>query len=276
MSCCIAMRIILALALSMLVVTGVGVSGAFAQVVSATALVTVSTDMDSYSEGDTISITGSVLQRHTGAISVIVISPSDDIVNIGQPIVGVGNTFQMDIMTDSFMTESGTYTVEAHYSLDQRLPRMASTTFMYTAIGGSGVMVDGTDIEPNFTIMGGAVTEMYTNPSANTLTIMLFANSDGKFTIDLDRMLIDSQLADGTDDSFFVLVDGEEVEYEETNTTDDYRTISVYFPAGAESIEIIGTSVAVPEFGVVAALILAVAIVSIVVVSTRSQLFARI
>ena len=49
------------------------------------------------------------------------------------------------------------------------------------------------------------------------------------------------------------------------------RSLSIMFPAGTEEIEIIGTFV-VPEFGTVAALILAVAIISIIAVSARSRL----
>jgi predicted secreted protein with PEFG-CTERM motif len=43
------------------------------------------------------------------------------------------------------------------------------------------------------------------------------------------------------------------------------------FPAGTEQIEVIGTYV-IPEFGAIAAMILAVAIISIIAVSARSKL----
>jgi predicted secreted protein with PEFG-CTERM motif len=73
-----------------------------------------------------------------------------------------------------------------------------------------------------------------------------------------------------TDDQFFVLVNGEEADFDET-TSSMSRSLSIMFPAGTEEIEIIGTFV-VPEFGTVAALILAVAIISIIAVSARSRL----
>ena len=47
--------------------------------------------------------------------------------------------------------------------------------------------------------------------------------------------------------------------------------ITVMFLAGAEEIQIIGTHV-IPEFGAIAALILAVAIISIIAVSAKSRL----
>ncbi len=81
--------------------------------------------------------------------------------------------------------------------------------------------------------------------------------------------LIDAKMGD-QDDTFFVLVDGEEVDFEETTTSTD-RTLTIQFPAGAEEIEIIGTFV-VPEFGTIAVMILAVAIISIIAVSAKSRL----
>ena len=75
----------------------------------------------------------------------------------------------------------------------------------------------------------------------------------------------------GEDDDFFVLIDGEEVDFDETATSSTDRTLTIAFPAGAEEIEIIGTFV-VPEFGTIAAMILAVAIISIIAVSAKSRL----
>ena len=81
--------------------------------------------------------------------------------------------------------------------------------------------------------------------------------------------MIDAKIGEN-DDVFFVLVDGEEVDFDETTTSAD-RTLTISIPSRAEEIEIIGTMV-VPEFGAIAALILAVAIISIIAVSTRSRL----
>ena len=64
-----------------------------------------------------------------------------------------------------------------------------------------------------------------------------------------------------------VLVDGEEWDDVVINGNE----VTVDFPAGTMEIEIIGTF-AIPEFGTIAALILAVAIISIIVVSSRTRL----
>jgi predicted secreted protein with PEFG-CTERM motif len=47
--------------------------------------------------------------------------------------------------------------------------------------------------------------------------------------------------------------------------------LTINFPDGAEEIEIIGTYV-VPEFGTIAALVLAIAIISIIAVSAKTRL----
>mgnify|MGYP003317228389 FL=1 len=71
---------------------------------------------------------------------------------------------------------------------------------------------------------------------------------------------------------FMVLVDGEEANETGVNSAViDGNTVVVNFQEGTEQIEIIGTFV-VPEFGTIAAMILAVAIISIVAISAKSRL----
>ncbi|MXX21492.1 MAG: ABC transporter substrate-binding protein [Cenarchaeum sp. SB0661_bin_35] len=134
------------------------------------------------------------------------------------------------------------------------------------------VMVDGTGFAPDFVMTGGDVSAMSTNPQENTLIINMDATKDGSLTITLPRALIDSKLADEADDSFFVLVDGKEAGYVETESTSDSRTIQIEFVGGSETVEVIGTWAAVPEFGAIAALVLAAAIMSIVVITSKSGL----
>jgi predicted secreted protein with PEFG-CTERM motif len=63
-----------------------------------------------------------------------------------------------------------------------------------------------------------------------------------------------------------VLVDGEEWDDVEINGNE----VTVMFLAGAETIEIIGTFV-IPEFGTIAALVLVVAITSIILISAKNK-----
>lgn len=130
-------------------------------------------------------------------------------------------------------------------------------------------MVDGTYFAPDHAIQGGSVQDMYTNPQEGTLVIDIEAIEDGMLEIMLPRDLVDSQTADGDDSEFFVLVDGEEAAHEETAADEDSRTLTVGFTTGAEKIEVIGTSVAIPEFGEIGMLVLAAGLVLITVVSFR-------
>ena len=97
--------------------------------------------------------------------------------------------------------------------------------------------------------------------------MMIISSGDGSITLEIPRNVLDT---DSTRDPLFVLVDGEEVDAEEV-ATGTSRTVTIEFLDGTEEIEIIGTF-AIPEFGTIAALILAVAIVSIIAVTARSRL----
>jgi predicted secreted protein with PEFG-CTERM motif len=118
-------------------------------------------------------------------------------------------------------------------------------------------------------ISGGQVTSMTADGNANSVIIDMDSTDQGEITVTLPREVIDATIGD-EDDEFFVLVDNEEVPFEETTTSTD-RTLTIQFPAGSETIEIIGTF-AIPEFGTIAAMILALAIISIIAISTKSKL----
>ena len=118
-------------------------------------------------------------------------------------------------------------------------------------------------------ISGGTVTEMEIDMDSTSLIIEVDAIDDGSITVTLPRDVIDATI-NGEDDDWFVIVDGEEVDFEESKTSAD-RTLTIEFPAGAEEIEIIGSFV-VPEFGTIAVMIFAIAVISIIAVSSRSRL----
>ena len=124
-------------------------------------------------------------------------------------------------------------------------------------------------VDLNHEISGAKVTSMTADGSQNSVIIELDSMDDGQITVTLPRDVIDATIGD-EDDEFFVLVDNEEVDFEETKTATD-RTITVELPAGAETVEIIGTF-AIPEFGTIAAMILGIAIISIIAISAKTRL----
>ncbi len=134
----------------------------------------------------------------------------------------------------------------------------------------TGTMMDeGAKITIKHEIVGGKVVNVYPDTDSNSLIIELDTTDEGQITATLPRSTIDAKVGTA-DDEFFVLVDGEEVSFKETKNPTD-RTLVIPFPSGAEEIEIIGTFV-IPEFGAIAALILAIAIISIIAVSAKSRL----
>ena len=120
------------------------------------------------------------------------------------------------------------------------------------------------DLSDQFTasVTSGVIHHIGGNSDDDTLLVHLFgADDDGELKITLNSKII-TPFDDG---SYFVLVDNEEVEFMQMG-----NTIHVEYWAGAERIEIVGSHV-VPEFGTIAMIVLAVAIVSIIVLTTKTR-----
>ena len=127
---------------------------------------------------------------------------------------------------------------------------------------------DSTDLI-SYEITNGKVINSIPDLDAVSLLLYIESTGDGSITLTIPRSVLDATI-NSEDDQFFVLVDGEEVDFEEIMTSTE-RTLTINFLAGTEEIEIIGTFV-IPEFGTIAAMILAVAIISIIAISSKSRL----
>jgi len=121
------------------------------------------------------------------------------------------------------------------------------------------------DLSDQFTttLTSGVIHHIGGNTDDATLLVHLFgADDDGKLEIILNSDII-TPFDDG---SYFVLVDSEEAEFEQMG-----NTLHIEYGAGAEKIEIVGSHV-VPEFGTIAMIILAVAIVSIIAITAKTKI----
>ena len=127
---------------------------------------------------------------------------------------------------------------------------------------------DSTDLI-SYEITNGKLINVIPDMDAVSLLVYIESIDDGSITLTIPRSVLDATINNG-DDEFFVLLDGEEVDFEEIITSTN-RTLTINFLAGTEQIEIIGTFV-IPEFGTIAAMILAVAIISIIAISSKSRL----
>jgi len=256
-------------ALTAILVASVIATPAFAQ-----SPILVSTDMPSYNDGDTIMVSGTVSDLLSGyQISIQIFEPEfGNIVYVNQFGVGADKKYNHQLTAGGpGWFSAGEYKVVVTYGTQNRV---AETTFDFsgssTTPRGKSIDVEGFLV--GYKITGGNVVSITPDVDSSSLVIVISTTSDGELIITLPRELADAKLngCEGDDDDFFVLVDFEEVDFDETKTSTD-RTLTIKFPQGAEEIEIIGTCV-VPEFGAIAALILAVAIISIIVVSAKSRL----
>jgi len=120
------------------------------------------------------------------------------------------------------------------------------------------------DLSDQFTasVTSGVIHHIGANSDDSTLVVHLFgADDDGELKIKLNRDII-TPFDDG---SYFVLVNMEEVDFEQMG-----NTLHISYEAGTEKIEIVGSHV-VPEFGTIAMIVLAVAIVSIIAITAKTK-----
>ena len=246
----------------------------------------ITLNKDSYAAGETITVTGSVLSAEAGPITIVIFSPNGNLASIAQVTADSENNFSEDIATSigGVWKENGVYVLKAnHYYGDAEL-QFEYGGLMQAELGPSTDVEDANDfelssadtledystitIEDNnlfYKITGGKILKVIPDTDSVSLIIQIETFSDGDLLITLPKTVIDTSEGD-----FFVLVDGEETVFYAEQTPDSW-TLRIPFYNGSEEIEIIGTFV-IPEFGTIAAIILAVAITSIILLSAKTKL----
>jgi len=232
--------------------------------------VTIMTDRITYDHESTIRVDGTVANiRSATPITLIVYSPINNVVSIDQLMVDSNGRFSTTLSTQGNLWKyDGTYTIRVQYG-----NQAVSNKALVELTGGilpsfetrptvdcrsSELSIAGVACVP-FSISGGTVTGARPNTGDNSIVISISSTEPGTLTV--------NPSSDVLGGIFMILVDGEEWDDVEI----DGNQVTVEFPAGTEEIEIIGTFV-IPEFGAIAALILAVAIISIIVVSAKTRL----
>ena len=267
-----------AVAISILAGTGI-VSQAYAGFT-----ITIETDKDVYDHSSVITVTGQVEPIDPQGTEVTIIVKRMDpvgLVQIDQIAVNSDGSFSTTIMTEnSKMKYDGTYLINAKYvgtetTVSIELTNAIETSETGTAVTGTavtGTAVTGTAEEILYKLSPGqivyditcnATPAFYANADDDSIVIYLDPTDDGILTVTLHEELI-KPFEDGT---FVVIVDNQEMQ----DFTQVGNTLTIPCVAGTEKIEIHG-SWAIPEFGVIAAMILAVAIVSIIVVTAKTRL----
>lgn len=241
--------------------------------------VSVWTDSKIYDHESEITVSGYVANlRGDAPVTVTVISPQGNIATVQQVEVSEDNTFETMFSTaGALFKENGMYTIRVQYGPQEindkvmvELVGEAATEESACGDGELAVRGGGDVFCVPFEASGAIVTGATVNSATKSLTLKIETEGDGSISLALPRDVLDAT-EDGSDVDFIVLVDDEEADFEEVDSDDSTRMVDITFSDGASQIEIIGTY-AVPEFGTMAAIILAVAIVSIIAVSARTRL----
>ena len=238
-------------------------------------------DKTAYQEGDVITITGSVEKVIPGMPISLQIFFEKNLIQVSQVRVSQDGEF-----TDTFTAagpqwhNEGNVIIRANYGGDASTELIISffknTSGEYLSTFEVKIPGAGTFDVP-YTMKGGVVTSMELNQKDLSLDINILTESDGILDINLSRESIDSLSNAGQDIDFIVSVyekDSDiptQTDYIKIKADDSHRAISIPVKDGDEKIRIIGTHV-VPEFGTIAMIVLAVAIVSIIAVSAKSRL----
>jgi predicted secreted protein with PEFG-CTERM motif len=258
-------------------------SQAFAETV-----ITINTDKDVYEHTDTITITGTVspVDENEMPVSILFVNQYNSIVEIDQLFVNSDGSWSDQIVLNPenrLQSEDGVYEIRAQYGSTKITTSIELTNAVETSEGVemgtavTGTAVTGTDVtgpsgEPFYKLAGGQIDydstcnaspAFFANADDDSIVIYLDPTNDGILTVTLHEDLI-KPFEDGT---FAVIVNNQEMQ----DFTQIGNTLTIPCVVGTEKIEIYG-SWAIPEFGVIAAMILAVAIVSIIVVTAKTKL----
>jgi len=173
-------------------------------------------------------------------------------------VVPIGTTYATTNAT------GGTTTEEAE------VPAINATGGEWTAFD---LAVGGQTHPIQYMITGGSIENMTINGENQTLGVTINSMSNGTLALRLPREVIDSKTVEGSDADFAAFIDNAEYEQPgEIEPAQDTRTLLIGFPAGAESIDVIGTSV-IPEFSTIAIIVLAAAVVGIIIATARHGRF---
>jgi len=262
-----------AVAISILAGTGI-MSQAYAAFT-----ITIETDKNVYDHSSVIIVTGQAvpIDPQGSDVSVQVFAPNGNLVTVAQVTPGSDGNFSTTINTAGFGSD-GTYMIKAQYVDAETTVSVELTNAIEvseaaeTVTAVTGTTVSGPSGESFYELGAGqieydvtcnATPAFFANADDDSIVIYLEPTDDGIITVTLHEEII-KPFEDG---AFVVIVDNQEVQ----DFTQVGNTLTIPCVAGTEKIEIHG-SWAIPEFGVIAAMILAVAIVSIIVVTAKTRL----
>jgi predicted secreted protein with PEFG-CTERM motif len=240
-------------------------------------LIIVQTNDDTYTEGDTILISGKIITMIGDTQVTMQLFQGGNLIEIAQIKVSQdGNYSHTVIAQGPLWKNQGSYMVRTTYGESN----VAETIFEYTPKSdiieiSKDFSVDAGDsgtFDIKYTITGGTVEEIEIEPKNLGLLIKINSLDDGKIILELPRNSIDAEKQNGKDEKFIILINEAQIIYEEIQSDSTIRTIGVNFEKGDSEIQIIGTYV-IPEFGTIVMIILTIGVLaSIVLTKNKFQI----
>ena len=232
-----------------------------------------------YEEGDTVVVAGKVKAVILDSPISLQIFYGDTLVQIDQLSVAQDGTFTTTLIAKGPQwAREGTYLVRAAYS-----GNIAETNFEFEPAETGVTTTDFFEVDAGsfgtfdvpYTINGGTIKNIQVEPKILGLVVTIETERDGVITLKLPRSFIDAKNMAGADERYLIFIDGSEITFEETASTNDHRTVKFAFEKGDTQIDIIGTFV-IPEFGSYIILTLVVSLLTLIIIQQKSKLQIRI
>ena len=234
----------------------------------------ISTNLEAYTSGEIVIVFGKIVNTTQGLPLTIQIFHNDNLIDVAQISVAQDGTFAQTFNAlGPLWSSDGTYTVRGFYTVD----RIMETYFQFKNTLVSKTLIFSVNI-PNsgvfdlsYSITGGEVKEITLDKDSYSILIDTAMEAYGSLKLQLPRESFDSKKDNGVDDVFIILIkdkDGSvfEAQYQEIETTSNFRMIEIILEPGDQTIEIVGTYV-IPEFGSIVSMILLASLASVIIIS---------
>jgi len=234
----------------------------------------ISTNLEAYTSGEVVIVFGKIVNITQGLPLTIQIFHNDNLIDVAQISVAQDGTFAQTFNAlGPLWSSDGTYTVRGFYTVDRIMETyfqfkntlVSKTSVFSVNIPNSGVF------DLSYSITGGEVKEITLEKDSYSILIDTAIDANGSLKLQLPRESFDSKKDNGVDDVFIILIkdkDGSvfEAQYQEIETTSDFRMIEIILEPGDQTIEIVGTYV-IPEFGSIVSMILLASLASVIIIS---------
>ena len=234
----------------------------------------ISTNLEAYTSGEVVIVFGKIVNITPGLPLTIQIFHNDNLIDVAQISVALDGTFAQTFNAlGPLWSSDGTYTVRGFYTVDRIMESyfqfkntlVSKTSVFSVNIPNSGVF------DLSYSITGGEVKEITLDKDSYSIIIDTVMEAYGSLKLQLPRESFDSKKDNGVDDVFIILIkdkDGSvfEAQYQEMETTSDFRMIEIILEPGDQTIEIVGTYV-IPEFGSIVSMILLASLASVIIIS---------